>query len=82
MRWAWQTVTCVSLWLFIIHAIACRAHNIGVWYDVMVVMVFTAILTNCAILGFSSEQLMQWMPWLFTRDASDGDQMMALGSGR
>ena len=48
----------------------------------MKVMVFVAILTNCAILGFSSEQLMQWMPSLFTRDTLDGDQLMALGSGR
>lgn len=48
----------------------------------MQVMVFTAILTNCAILGFSSEQLMQWMPWLFTRDLQDGDQMLVAGSGR
>lgn len=59
---------------------AFRASGIGVWYDVMRVMVFGAILTNCAILGFSSEQLLQWMPWLFIRD--EGDQAMALGSGR
>jgi hypothetical protein len=45
-------------------------------------MVFVGILTNCAILGFSSEQLMQWLPSLFTRSISDGDQLMALGSGR
>jgi len=45
-------------------------------------MVFMAILTNCAILGFASEQLMQWLPSLFARDSSDGDQIMALGSGR
>ena len=48
----------------------------------MKIMVFTAILTNCFILGFSSEQLMQWMPWLFTRDQVDGDQMLRVGSGR
>ena len=48
----------------------------------MTVMVFVSILTNCAILGFASEQLMQWLPSLFTRRLSDGDQTMALGSGR
>ena len=53
------------------------------WFDVMRVMVFVAILTNCAILGFSSEQLMQWTPSLFSRDLSGGgDQVMAMGSGR
>ena len=60
----------------------CRACNIGVWYDVMRAMVFVSILTNCVILGFSSEQLMQWLPSLFARDSADGDQVMALGSGR
>ena len=48
----------------------------------MKAMVYIGILTNCFILGFSSEQMMQWLPWLFTRDAVDGDQVMALGSGR
>ena len=59
-----------------------RARDIGVWFDVMRGMVFVGILTNCAILGFTSEQLMQWLPSLFTRDSDDGDQLMALGSGR
>ena len=62
---------------------AFRVHDIGVWFDVMQAMVMVAILTNCFILGFSSEQLMQWLPWLYSRDAdSGGDQMMAVGSGR
>ena len=42
---------------------------------------FIGILSNCAILGFSSEQLMQWLPSLFDR-AELGDQVMAVGSGR
>ena len=46
-------------------------------------MVLLAVLTNCLILGFSSEQLMQWLPWLYSRDpSSGGDQVMAVGSGR
>ena len=67
-------VACISL--------PSRARDIGVWFDVMRGMVFVGILTNCAILGFSSEQLMQWLPSLFTRSSDDGDQLMALGSGR
>ena len=54
----------------------------GVWFDVMQALVFVAILTNCFILGFSSEQLMQWLPWLYSRDTMGGDQVMAVGSGR
>ena len=57
--------------------------DIGVWFDVMQWLVLTAILTNCLLLGFSSEQLMQWLPWLYSRDmTSGGDQVMAVGSGR
>lgn len=59
-----------------------RVKDIGVWLSVMKAMVFVSILTNCAILGFASEQMMQWLPSLFTRRASDGDQTMAMGSGR
>ena len=59
-----------------------RVRDIGVWFDVMQVMVFAAVLTNCFILGFSSEQLMQWTPWLYSREAAGGDQVMATGSGR
>lgn len=61
-----------------------KCKHIGVWYEVMSAMVFLAILTNSAILGFTSEQLMQWIPSLFSRQAEEegGDQIMALGSGR
>ena len=45
-------------------------------------MVVMSVMTNCAILGFGSEQLMQWLPWMFSRQESDGDQALALGSGR
>ncbi len=48
----------------------------------MNVMVMISILTNCAILGFGSEQLMQWLPSMFSRQDGDGDQVLALGSGR
>ena len=68
--------------LVLVSFCSCRARDIGVWFDVMRWMVFVGILTNCAILGFSSEQMMQWLPSLFTRSISDGDQLMALGSGR
>lgn len=60
----------------------CRSRGIGVWYGVMQSMVFLAILTNCAILGFSSEQLIQWLPYLFTKDGVEDSHVMAMGSGR
>ncbi|XP_065183783.1 anoctamin-8-like [Sycon ciliatum] len=57
-----------------------RAGGIGVWYSVMYFMVIASILTNCFILGFSSEQLMQWMPNMFKHEG--GDQQFKLGYGR
>ena len=59
-----------------------RCKDIGVWFKVMQGMVFVGILTNCAILGFSSEQLIQWMPYLFTKEDTGDSHVMAMGSGR
>ena len=60
-----------------------RVRDMGVWFEVMQGMVLLAVLTNCLILGFSSEQLVQWLPWLYSRDpTTGGDQIMAIGSGR
>lgn len=59
-----------------------RTKDIGVWFSVMQAMVFASILTNCAIMSFSSEQMMQWLPWLFERSGEGGDQTPALGRGR
>ena len=36
-----------------------RVRDIGVWFEVMQGMVVVAALTNCLILGFFSEQLVQ-----------------------
>ena len=69
-------------WCFTCCLFYYRAKDIGVWFLVMQTMVFVSILTNCAIMGFSSEQMMQWLPWLFDRSKDSGDQTLALGRGR
>ena len=68
----------VSLWIFSL----CppRSSGIGVWYTVMYIMVIVSILTNCLIFGFSSEQLLQWLPSLF--EHVEGDQQLKMGYGR
>ena len=71
----------VALMLSIVLPCEVRVRDIGVWFEVMQGMVLLAVLTNCLILGFSSEQLVQWLPWLYS-PASGGDQIMAVGSGR
>ena len=58
----------------------CRTSNIGVWYNVLCCMVAVSMLTNTVIMGFSSEQLAEWLPWMY--ETIDGDQYIKLGYGR
>ena len=51
-----------------------------VWFEVMRIMMFTAILTHCTILGLSSNQLLQLLPFPF-KDA-DGSHAMVMHIGR
>ena len=60
---------------------AMRAKNIGMWGAVLTAQVWLSALTNCFLFGFSSMQMMQWIPHLFVI-AADGDQELAAGSGR
>ncbi|CAM9723991.1 unnamed protein product [Chrysoparadoxa australica] len=59
-----------------------RHISIGVWATVMDCMVYLSILTNCLLFALSSEQMLQWMPWLFGRDMRDGEQILLKGMGR
>jgi hypothetical protein len=43
-------------------------------------MVAVSMLTNTVIMGFSSEQLAEWLPWMYETIA--GDQYIKLGYGR
>jgi len=58
-----------------------RASNIGTWENVMMVMSALAVLTNCMIFTFSSEQMMQWLPFMFVEDET-GEQDFAPGWAR
>ena len=44
-----------------------RTANIGTWARVCTFQAWLAILTNCLIFGFSSEQMGEWFPSLFRR---------------
>jgi len=44
------------------------AQDIGTWESVMWAFVGLAVLTNCMIFTFSSEQMMQWLPFMFVED--------------
>lgn len=57
-----------------------RASNIGVWYNVLYQMMVLSMLTNSLIVGFSSEQLAVWCPWMY--ETIDNDQFIVSGYGR
>ena len=39
-----------------------RSPGIGVWLSVLQVMSVVAVLTNCALVGFTSQQIDNWVP--------------------
>ena len=43
-------------------------------------MIAVAMLTNTVIMGFSSEQLAEWLPWMY--ETIEGDQYIKQGYGR
>nr|XP_058973340.1 anoctamin-10-like [Pocillopora verrucosa] len=57
-----------------------RVSNIGVWYNVLYQMMVLSMLTNSLIVGFSSEQLAVWCPWMY--ETIDNDQFIVSGYGR
>ena len=42
--------------------LAVRATGIGVWLTVLQIMSIIAVLTNCALIGFTSRQVDNWVP--------------------
>ena len=42
--------------------LAVRAPGIGAWLSVLQVMSVVAVLTNCALIGFTSQQVDNWVP--------------------
>ena len=42
--------------------LAVRSPGIGVWLFVLQVMSVIAVLTNCALIGFTSQQVDNWVP--------------------
>ncbi len=45
-----------------------RIHTIGVWKRILQFMVWFSCLTNCLLFGFTSDQMMHYMPHLYIRD--------------
>jgi hypothetical protein len=45
-----------------------RVANIGMWKALLQFMVWFCCLTNCLLFGFTSDQMMHYMPNFYTRD--------------
>jgi hypothetical protein len=53
--------------------VALRSGGIGVWLDVLQCVGVLAVITNCALMGFTSTQLHTWFP-----NISNSDKVLAI----
>lgn len=58
-----------------------RVSSIGMWKDLMRGMVWFSCLTNCFLFGFTSDQMLHYLPNLFEQ-TEDGETLLAEGKGR
>mmetsp|Transcript_10987 Transcript_10987/g.16515 ORF Transcript_10987/g.16515 Transcript_10987/m.16515 type:complete len:692 (+) Transcript_10987:270-2345(+) len=58
-----------------------RTCHIGSWRLLISCIIWLSALTNCLIFGFTSQQMMEFLPGLFII-GSDGDQHFAEGKGK
>lgn len=54
---------------------AIRSFGIGTWRDLMACIIWTSALTNCLIVGFSSEQLEYYLPTYYLHDQTGHTDM-------
>lgn len=45
-----------------------RVRSIGVWKRILLCMIWISCLSNCLIFGFTSDQMMHYLPQLYMRD--------------
>lgn len=53
-----------------------RVHNIGVWKRILHFMIWSSCLTNCLLFGFTSDQMMHYLPHFYTRDEAGVTHMI------
>jgi anoctamin-10 len=58
-----------------------RVSSIGMWKELLKGMVWFSCLTNCLIFGFTSDQMLHYLPHLFEQ-TPDGETHLADGKGR
>ena len=53
-----------------------RIHDIGVWKRTLQCMVWCSCLTNCLLFGFTSDQMMHYVPHFYIRDGDGVTHMV------
>ena len=53
-----------------------RISTIGMWKSLLQFMVWFSCLTNCLLFGYTSDQMMQFMPSFYIRDGSGSTHMV------
>jgi hypothetical protein len=58
-----------------------RVSGIGMWKDLLTGMVWLSCLTNCLLFGFTSDQMLHYVPDLYIQN-EEGETLLAEGKGR
>ena len=58
-----------------------RISGIGMWKDLLTGMVWLSCLTNCLLFGFTSDQMLHYLPDLYIQN-EEGETFLAEGKGR
>ena len=53
-----------------------KIRDIGVWKQILLAMVWCSCLTNCMLFGFTSDQMMHYLPDFYIRDADGVTHMV------
>lgn len=57
-----------------------REATIGVWEEILRFLIYLSVLTNVLVICFTSEQLNEWMPWLYRRTTPIAFNLDAMAS--
>jgi hypothetical protein len=58
-----------------------RVAGIGMWKELLTSMVWLSCLTNCLLFGFTSDQMLHYVPDLYIQN-EEGETLLAEGKGR
>lgn len=69
-NWVEMRSDCYKMAHLCQRATVIRSSGLGMWRNLMASIIWMSALTNCLIVGFSSDQLMHYLPTFYYQDAS------------